>query len=119
MSKKQQSRLNRLFPNGKPKYVRCYDNGGKTQDRYTVVFTGHYTHKTGRQHIYLGMSENPFHPLGIGAHGENHAQIDYPVYSHLGKKIKFDNLPDECKKCVNQTYLYLWNFEDENGQSIE
>jgi hypothetical protein len=41
------NRLLSLMPNGVPKYVRVYDNGGKSFDRYTVVFTGRYTHKTG------------------------------------------------------------------------
>lgn len=109
MNKKQTERINRLLPNGEPRYVRCYDNGGETQDRYTVVFTGNYTHKTGRQHWYVGMSGNPFHPLGVGQHGESSTQIDYPSYKHLGKKIKFSELTDKCKECVLQTYNDLWD----------
>jgi len=109
-------RLNRLMPDGMPRYIRCYDNGGETADRYTVVFTGRYTHKTGREHWYLGMSGSPFHPQGIGQHGSSVHQIDYPKYSHLGKKITFNDLTDECKECVKQTYLYLWDFTDENGK---
>ncbi len=120
---KKAERKERLLPDGKPRYVRCYDNGGPekengTIDRYTVVFTGHYTHKTGRQHWYLAMNGAPFHPQGFGQHGESATQIDYPVYSHLGKKVKFDDLPEETKQCVLQTYLYLWDFTDENGKPI-
>ena len=30
-------RKENLLPQGTPRYVRCYDNGGETADRYTVV----------------------------------------------------------------------------------
>jgi hypothetical protein len=103
-------RFNRLMPNGIPRYIRCYDNGGKSFDRYTVVFTGRYTHKTNHSFWYLGMSTNPFHPQGYGQHGEsNFMPIDRPKYSHLGKKIKFENLPEDCQKCVKETYSDLWD----------
>ncbi len=118
---KQAERRKAIVPDGKPRYVRCYDNGGPekengTIDRYTVVFTGNYTHKTNGGHWYLGMSPNPFR--GIGQHGDNDKQIDYPTYSHLGKKIKFEDMPKECQECVMQTYLYLWDFTDDNGKEI-
>ena len=91
----------------KPKWIRCYDNEGKTADRYTVVFTrGKYT--------YLGMNAHPFHPQGIGQHGEwrkGENAIDRPTYGHLGKKISFDQLPEECQKCVWQTYKALWGMK--------
>lgn len=102
-------RVESLLPGGIPKYVRCYDNGGETADRYTVVFTGNYTRKTGGEHWYVGMSGNPFHPLGIGIHESSRTQIDRPSYGHLGKKIKFDDLTENCKLCVLQTYKELWD----------
>lgn len=104
-------KIGKIFPNETPKYIRCYDNGGETADRYTVVFTGKYTHKTGGEHWYLGMSGDPFHPLGIGSHGASRTQIDYPTYGHLGKKVKFETLPAKVKQCVVQTYLYIWDIE--------
>ena len=117
--KRQAERKASLVPNGKPKMVRCYDNGGKSMDRYTVVFTGRYTHKTNRSFWYVGMSGSPFHPQGIGMHGESeYTPIDKPTYSHLGKKIKFEDLTEDCQKCVMETYLYLWDFTDENGKEI-
>ena len=33
-------RKERLFPDGVPRYLCCYDNGGVTAERYTAVFTG-------------------------------------------------------------------------------
>jgi len=98
-------RKTRILPNGIPKYVRCYDNGGKTLDRYTIVYTGNYKGRNGRCE-YLGCSENPFH--GIGQHGESAEIIDKPSYKHLGKKINFISLPEQVKKAVMQDYNEYW-----------
>ncbi len=122
--KRQAERKASLVPNGKPKMVRCYDNGGPEKDngsidRYTVVFTGNYTHKTGRAFWYLAMSGSPFHPQGFGQYGETmYKPCDKPTYSHLGKKIKFEDLNEDCQQYVMQTYLYLWDFTDEDGNEI-
>lgn len=94
------TRTNNLMPNGIPRYVRCYDNGGETFDRYTVVFS----RAKGRN--YLAMSANPFHPQGFGNHGEG--VIDRPSYGHLGKKIPFTALPPDCKRAVLSDYRELW-----------
>lgn len=44
--------------------VRIYDNGGKTFDRFTVV----YMNEPEGEGLYgaRGMSEHPFHPQGFG-----------------------------------------------------
>ena len=110
-SKSKQARRERLLPGDKPRYIRCYDNGGQTADRYTVVFTGRYRHKTGGDFWDLCMSSCPFHPQGIGMHGTSNQQIDRPNYGHLGKRIKFDSLPEDCQKAVVQDYKYLWDLE--------
>ena len=115
MRKRQHKRIMSLLPQGTPKYVRCYDNGEETSDRYTVVFTGNYTMP---DRIYLGMSTNPFHPQGIGQHGFSDSAIDRPRYAHLGKKIPFLMLPDKCKQAVIQTYCAIWNLKDEEGNWI-
>jgi hypothetical protein len=98
-----------LLSDGSPKYVRCYDNTGETIDRYTVVFTGRYTHKTNDEFWNLSMSGAPFHPQGFGQHGFGDRPIDRPTYSHLGRKIAFTSLPEDCQKLVLQDYLYLWD----------
>lgn len=92
-----------------PKYIRCYDNGGKTADRYTVVFTGRYRHKTDNEFNYLGMNGSPFHPLGIATHGSSKKQIDRPSYKHLGKKITFNDLPKDCQTLVSSDYNDIWD----------
>lgn len=132
-TQKQRNRYARLMSNGEPKMIRCYDNGGPdkvrtlkdgtkssgTLDRYTVVFTGRYTHKTNGAFWYVAMNAGPFHPQGFYQHGEsNHQPIDRPTYGHLGKKIRFEDLPEDCQKAVIQDYLYLWDFTDNNGKPI-
>ena len=67
-------RVRRLMPDGVPRYVRCYDNGG-SGDRYTVVYTGNYRGRGGMCR-YVGMSALPFHPQGVGMHGESREPID-------------------------------------------
>ena len=114
MTKTQQTRKNRLMPNGTPRYIHVYDNNGKTIDRYTIVYTR--TGKTGSNrakplngwHQNVCMSISPFHPQGVCMHGESKIQIDYPSYSHLGKKIKFENLPEDCQKVVLNDYKEIW-----------
>ncbi len=87
--------------NGLP--IRCYDNGGETPDRYTVVFmnrgdygfTRQYIRETGRDfYPCLGMSGAPFHPQGIGQHS------DCKLGRHLGKRVQFASLPTDCRNAV-------------------
>ena len=104
-----------LMPNGQPKYIRVYDFEDGGYDRYTVVFTGHYTHKTGRWHWHIGMTE-----LGGWTHGASEQQIDTnksgfaPMIgrkNHLGRRIEFAALPKECQNVVIEQYKYLWDIE--------
>lgn len=97
------AKLERLMPNGVPRYIRCYDNGGKTADRYTIVFT-----RRGGSCLYLGCNAEPFHPQGIGMHGEAPTMIDRPGYSHLGRKFPFTSLPDDVRKLVLADYREIW-----------
>lgn len=115
-----EKRREQFMPGGVPRKIRVYDNGGKTADRYTVVFTGNYTHLTGGEHVVLGMDSNPFHPLGCGFYNTYPNQIDRPTYSHLGKKIKFEDLPEMCRKWVVQNYEELWDIVpvDEYGERL-
>ncbi len=121
MTKKQMDRMNRLMPNGEPKYVRVYDNDGRTLDRYTVVFTGNYNSAVvwGASKLYIGMSAYPYHPQGFCQHGESESLIDarknswgaVPIgrENHLGKRILFNDLPIDCKKVVISDYKDIWS----------
>ena len=104
------TREEQFMPNGIPRKIRCYDlDDGKCFDRYTVVFTGNYKGRDGCD--YLGMSENPYHPQGFGQHGWNASPIDYPRYSHIGKKIRFQDLPEDCQTLVITNYKDIWNIK--------
>lgn len=135
MTKHQQERRKRLLPNGVPRYVRCYDNGGESADRYTVVFTGNYPKGDGinKEFGYRAMSGSPCHPQGVGLWGSigpwSSPPWNGPVDTigfkngkrcyvwppaigrkcHLGKRIHFKDLPEECRKLVLQDYLEVWN----------
>lgn len=76
--------------------IRCYDNGGVTIDRYTVVFMDSPEHD--RLFTALAMDESPFHPQGFGQHTEARPG------RHLGKRIKFTDLPADCQRLVDQEY---------------
>ena len=64
------------YPDG---VLGIYDNGGLrdhrgewrgSADRYTVVYDGETDERGQTFYPYLAMSERPFHPQGIGIHGE-------------------------------------------------
>ena len=112
-----------LMPGGIPRYIRCYDNGGRSFARFTVVFTGKYK-KDGGEFIHLSMSPHPFHPQGFGQHGFSQTHIDlignswagpaigrtHPV---LGKRIPFEELPTDCQALVLRDYTELWDLMQE------
>lgn len=104
---KKADRAEHFMPSGVPKYLRIYDNRGRSGDRYTVVFT---RMSDGLCH-FLGMSASPFHPQGFAQHGEHDIVIDRPRYSHLGKKIKFADLPEDCQTLVIRDYKEIWRIE--------
>jgi hypothetical protein len=72
-----------------------YDNGGKTCDRYTMVYLDSKDQKTGMYDCF-GMSDRPTHPQGVGQHSQCH------VGRHLGKRIKLADLPGECQRVVER-----------------
>jgi len=77
--------------------VRVYDNGGETFDRYTIVIENPVTN----EQSWLGSSEDPFFPTGFGQHlGSNLDGLQEG--EHLGKLIKFAELPEPVQKFVKQ-----------------
>lgn len=78
---------------------KIWDNGGKTFDRYTIVFKARrYDYRL--YWPYLGASENPFHPQGFGQHGESSEPMGG---KHLGKRIAFEALPEDVQRFVLQS----------------
>jgi hypothetical protein len=78
--------------------ITCYDNGGETADRYTIVNIDDLEHITADGAIYgaLSASEHPFHPLGFGQH------TSAMMGEHLGQEIAFETLPEEVQRFVAQ-----------------
>jgi len=127
MNKRQRERNERLLPGREPRYVRIYDYGDETLDRYSVIFTGNYTHRTQGYHYLTSMSDSPLVPGGFFQHNMYLFQCDCVRTSpngkrtegnwppaigkkcHLGLRIPFNDLNDECKRAVLQEYAKLWN----------
>ena len=119
----KEQRLQRLLPNGYPRYVRVYDNGGKTTDRFVVVFSGRYNNRVEsrkRQYLHLAMSENPLSPQGFCQLDSHDHIIDvdekehrwtpsYGKSNHLGKRIHWHELPEDCRKAALHAYKEIWN----------
>lgn len=74
-------------------FVRCFDNGGKTLDRYTVLYMLEPENDK-RTFAGRGMNSEPFHGIG--------AMISGSPGPHLGKRIHFEDLPPDCQKVVIQ-----------------
>jgi hypothetical protein len=75
--------------------IKIYDNGGKTFDRFTVVFINE-PERQPNTFAALGMSARPFDPQGFGQH------CMATPGRHLGKRILFEDLPADCQKLVLQ-----------------
>lgn len=73
--------------------IRVYDNGGKTLDRFTVVYMFDKQRDPGMFGA-RGMSEQPFHPMGFG-------QFTTAMPGrHLGKRVDLTDLPEDCQALV-------------------
>lgn len=73
--------------------LAIFDNDGATADRYTVVFLDQ---RNCDHYECVGMNAAPFHPQGI----YQHAICD--LGAHLGRRIKFEELPEDCRRAVEQ-----------------
>lgn len=86
-----------------PEYVvACYDNGGRSADRYTVLFGGSLwtpdyaeanerCRRDPRLIQCLGMSDAPEHPQGVSLWG------DALRGRHLGRKVRWLDLPEHIR----------------------
>lgn len=72
---------------------RIFDNGGKTQDRYTLINS---------DGDIFGFDFHPFHPQGFGQYCGNVDQWCSKDTKHLGKKIAIDQLSDQAQIFVEE-----------------
>lgn len=88
-------RLRKDYPKG---VISIFDNGGKTFDRYTVLYTP-WEYERGLVFPYVDMSAYPFHPQGFGQHGE----LTQRYHKRWDEKtINFVDLPEDCQKLILQ-----------------
>lgn len=93
-----------LFNNdGSPKYIRCWDNGGKTRDRYTIQFTRANLFGFPRMAVFIGCSAYPYHDIGYTGDRPYHEFAK----SH-GRRVAWEALPKDVKDYVLSTYEELW-----------
>ena len=72
-----------------------------TAERYTAVFTGFLAAKKPGEYHYLSMSGNPL------AFGGSILQRGRSPYEHMGREIPFEDLPEDCRRLVLDTYREL------------
>lgn len=120
------------MPGGVPRYVRCYDNGGESADRYTVCFTGRagVSRSPGyrTEYSYRAMSAEPYHPQGVGLWGSSEGQPCDTMGErkghwywppaigrkcHLGRRVRFQDLPKDCRRLVLTDYREIWKLNPE------
>lgn len=81
--------------------LAVYDNGGRTADRYTVVYE---PYQVGRHNWFpvTSMSAAPFWPQGVCQHSEPPFRPTGGWETLQGKVIAFEDLPPDCQRVVRQ-----------------
>lgn len=103
-------RTEHLLPNNVPRYVRVYDNGGESLDRYTIVFTNK------RGGYYVAASDDPrgiySHADGLPDAGKASGYKWPPAIgrrNHLGTRIPVTQLPSVLQTSILCEYCHLWD----------
>lgn len=92
---------NTILVNGRRMVCRIFDAGADKFDRFTVAFKGYRVDGYGMVYPYIASSEHPFHPQGLGMHGESRA---FMTGRHLGKRVAFEQCPPDVKKFILQQF---------------
>ncbi len=74
-----------------------------TAERYTAVFTGFLTDKKPGEYLY-SMSGDSSEPEGTA----DTLRRGRPPYERMGRKISFEDLPEDCRRLVLDAYRELW-----------
>lgn len=86
-----------------PKGVLAIYDHPKFADRYTVFYAEPLVTHGETWIQYRAMSENPFHPQGVGLYCEMKAyQAAAYRYTARHKACKWSSLPEAVKRCVRQ-----------------
>lgn len=92
-------RASKRWLEGAPEYVLdCFDNKGKTYDRYTVLFGGTLIDEEYAKFkvvSFLGMSNDPSHPLGFSQWGE----VD-STWRPSRDRVRWLDLPENVRKHI-------------------
>ena len=82
--------------------IECWDNGGKTADRFTIAISGIQEYGDREYTIILAASANPFHPQGVGMHCAKVLTVKHNQGGNrqFGYRIKYYELLDDVKRFV-------------------
>lgn len=81
--------------------LRCYDNGGRSYDRYTIIpprQAHEYREDRAGLFMAIGASERPFNPHGFGQ------CVSATPGPHLGRRVRWDALPEDVQKFARQVF---------------
>ncbi len=83
---------------------RLYDNGGESADRYTLIDCKACSCGHGDR-SYIGFSQNPYHPQGIGVTGDLDAKNYHghvrERFRGLGKRVRDTSaMPNAARHCA-------------------
>lgn len=81
--------------------LRCYDNGGRSFDRYTIIpprWARQYRERAPGLWSAIASSEFPFNPQGFGQH------CTAAPGPHLGERIDWADLPDGVQRFARQAF---------------
>lgn len=83
--------------------LRCYDNGGKSFDQFTIIpprWANDYREREPSTWAAIAASAvpGPFHPQGFGQH------VSAMPGPHLGRRIRWDELPADVQRFARQAF---------------
>lgn len=81
--------------------LRCFDNGGRTADRYTVMpprWDREHREREPGHFAAIASSAAPFHPQGFGQH------VSACAGTHLGARVRWDALPADVRTFARQAF---------------
>ena len=94
--------------------INCWDNEGKTADRYTIAISGlmlvpDRDGKLVSYTYFLVSSCDPFYPQGVGMHSHEMSTVAFKQrrggWGYLGKRIDFMDLPGDVRRFVAGEFM--------------